>query len=524
VCGDETPAETAPKITYDDQVRPILRQHCFTCHNQNDAKGGLALDNYARAIEGGSSGEVVVAEDLESSRLWALITHEEEPYMPPAQPQLPEDQLALIRQWIEGGLLQNAGASAKAKKKSVQLAAPTAGGGRPEGPVAMPEQLRHEPMVLTARAAAVSALAGSPWAPLVAVAGQQQVVLYHADTARLLGILPFPEGIPHVLRFSRDGALLLVAGGHGARLGIAALYDVKTGQRLATVGDELDVVLAADISPDLTRIALGGPQRIVRVYATESGDLVHEIRKHTDWIYSVAYSPDGVLLATADRSNGLFVWEADTAREYLDLRGHTDAVTDLAWRSDGNVLASSSLDGSVRLWEMNEGREVGRISAHGGGVQSLAFAWDGRLATAGRDRVAKLWDAELKPLQTFPEFPEPALKVALASDGQRVVAGDWSGDVRMWKSDTAEQIATLAPNPPPLTLQIAQHQAAIQQARSDLETAQSALATARTPEASAESLAAPQAAVDAAQAKLAALEAELAEREAELAKMTNSGS
>jgi chromosome segregation ATPase len=135
-----------------------------------------------------------------------------------------------------------------------------------------------------------------------------------------------------------------------------------------------------------------------------------------------------------------------------------------------------------------------------------------------------LWDAELKPLQTFPEFPEPALKVALASDGQRVVAGDWSGDVRMWKSDTAEQIATLAPNPPPLTLQIAQHQAAIQQARSDLETAQSALATARTPEASAESLAAPQAAVDAAQAKLAALEAELAEREAELAKMTNSGS
>ncbi len=75
-------------------------------------------------------------------------------------------------------------------------------------------------------------------------------------------------------------------------------------------------MLAADINHDLTRIALGGPGKVVRIYATDTGELLHEIKKHTDWIYAVRFSPDGVLLATADRSNGLFVWEADTAREY----------------------------------------------------------------------------------------------------------------------------------------------------------------------------------------------------------------
>jgi hypothetical protein len=59
------------------------------CHNQNEKKGGLALDNYAAVMEGGSSGEVVFAGDLDSSRLWALVNHDEEPYMPPNQDRSP---------------------------------------------------------------------------------------------------------------------------------------------------------------------------------------------------------------------------------------------------------------------------------------------------------------------------------------------------------------------------------------------------------------------------------------------------
>lgn len=442
--GDDQ--EPAP-ITYDDHVRPILREHCFTCHNQNDSRGGLALDSYARVIEGGSGGEVVFEGDLDSSRLWALVNHDEEPVMPPGQDKLADAKLRILRDWINGGLLENSGSTAKAPKKTLAVAAVTTTG-RPEGPVAMPEDVPMEPVVVTARAAAVSALAASPWAPVAAVAGQEQIVLYHTDDGRLLGILPFPEGIPYVLRFSRDGSHLLAGGGRGGSLGIAALYDVKTGERLMTVGDELDAVLAADISPDLGRIALGGPGRIVRIYSTRTGNLVHEIRKHTDWIYALQYSPDGVLLATADRSNGLFVWEADTAREYLELRGHTDAVTDVAWRLDSNLLASASRDGTVRLWEMNDGNQVARADAHGGGTHSVAFAHDGRVATAGEDRTVKLWDGSLKPIKALPSLAEPALRVVFSHDGQHVIGGDWSGVVRMWQAESAEPIADLPPNPP----------------------------------------------------------------------------
>jgi WD40 repeat protein len=74
------------------------------------------------------------------------------------------------------------------------------------------------------------------------------------------------------------------------------------------VGDELDTVLAADINSDHSAIALGGPQRMIRIFSTATGELLYQVKKHTDWVYGIRYSPDGVLLATSDRSNGLFVW------------------------------------------------------------------------------------------------------------------------------------------------------------------------------------------------------------------------
>ena len=79
------------------------------------------------------------------------------------------------------------------KKSSVNLALGSATLGKPEGPPPMPEYLSLEPSVVSNRAFALSAMATAPWSPIVAVAGQKQVLLYHTETLRLLGILPFPK-------------------------------------------------------------------------------------------------------------------------------------------------------------------------------------------------------------------------------------------------------------------------------------------------------------------------------------------
>ncbi len=515
--AEDAPTDAAAaKITYDDHVRPILREHCFSCHRQDSAKSDLALDSYAAVMRGGAGGEVVLSGDLESSRLWMLVSHQEEPKMPPMQDKLADAKLETIKGWILGGSLENSGSKAKVSNKPKLKMASTSGSARPEGPPPMPEGLSRQPVVYSPKTRAITALASSPWAPLVAVAGHKQISLYNTDSGDLLGILPYPEGVPHVLRFSRDGSLLLAGGGRGGQSGRVIVFDVKTGERAIEVGEEVDVVLAADINDDHSRIALGGPGRVVRIFDTADGKLLHEIRKHNDWIYAIEFSPDGVLLATGDRGGDLYVWEAETAREYQNLKAHTGAVNDVSWRLDSNVLASCGEDGTIRLWEMEAGQQVKNWGAHGGGCASVKFTHDGRLVSAGRDRQVRSWDAAGAAQVAFEAFPDVALRAVFSHDGARVIGGDWTGQVRMWNGADGAALAMLAMNPPTLDVAAATAATAAAEAQSAAATAAAALENAKqalaqkiaAAKTAGDQLAAAQAALTAAEAALKAVQAE----------------
>ncbi|MFO0938122.1 MAG: c-type cytochrome domain-containing protein, partial [Gemmataceae bacterium] len=383
------------KPTFEEDVAPILKQHCNGCHGNEKQRADLNLATYGKLMEGGSSGVVVKAGDSEGSRLFTLTAHKEEPKMPPKSARIPDAQIEIIKLWIDQGLRETSASKAMVSTKpKVDLSLKTVGKGKPAGPPPMPKagQLALDPPNRGRRPGAVLALAASPWAPLIAVGGVKQVLLYHSDTGDLLGVLPFEHGQINTIRFSRNAKLLLVAGGRGGQAGKAVLYDVETGKKVTEVGNETDAILAADISADQSQIAVGGPSKIVRCYSTADGSVLREIKKHTDWVTAVEFSPDGVLLASGDRNGGAFVWEANTGREFHTLRGHTAMITDLSWRSDSNVLASGSEDTTIRLWEMENGNQIKSWGAHGGGVESVKFAMDGNLASTGRDRVTKTWN------------------------------------------------------------------------------------------------------------------------------------
>lgn len=444
------------KVTYTDHVLPIFRARCLACHNPDKKSGSLDLTNFTALGQGGSSGAVIEAGDISSSYLWQLVNHESQPFMPPNAEKIPEAELAVLKKWIEGGALETKTSKVMVKKKSnVEFALSFAPNGRPEGPPPMPSRLSLEPVVTTGSTTAVSALAASPWAPLVAVAGQRQILLHSTQTFELAGALPFPEGIPHVLRFSRSGQLLMAAGGKGAASGRVVAFNVKNGDRVFEVGEELDAVLGADISADHKFICLGGPSRMVRIYSTETGEALFQMKKHTDWITAVGFSPDGVLVATGDRNGGVFVWETETGREYLALRGHTGAITGFAWRKDSNVLATSSEDSTIKLWELENGGNIKNWGAHGGGASGVWFTRDDQIVSVGRDRSAKLWDQNGGSIRVFEAFNDLALQVTFCDETKRVIAGDWTGLIRAWDAGDGKRVAEFNANPPKLEQRLA---------------------------------------------------------------------
>jgi hypothetical protein len=445
------PAFADPKKpTYDDDVLPILKQHCVNCHGNDKQKSGLNLATFAALKQGGAGGDVLKPGDPDKSRVFTLTAHKEEPKMPPSGQKIPDAQIEILRLWVEQGGRENAGSkAAMPDKPKVNVALSTVAKGKPDGPPPMPPagKLKSDPLVVARRPGAVLALAASPWAPLVAVGGQKQVLLYHADTGDFLGSLPFDHGQINSLKFSRNGKLLLAAGGRGGASGKAVLFNVETCEKVTEVGIETDSLLAADISSDQKFIAVGSPSKLVRIYSTSDGSVLHEVKKHTDWVTAVEFSPDGVLLATGDRNGGLFVWEANTAREFHTLRGHTAMISDVSWRDDSNVLASSSEDGTVRLWEMENGGQIKNWAAHGGGAAAVRFSHDGKLASTGRDRLTKVWDGNGALQKQFEPLADLGLRVAFTHDNTKVVGGDWAGSLKTWTVADAKLVATADTNP-----------------------------------------------------------------------------
>lgn len=482
LCGSSPARADGKNPTYVDDVVPIFRQHCLSCHGNDQQKGDLNLANYSDVQKGGASGTVVVPGNPDKSRLFILTDHREEPKMPPKGDKIPAEKLALLKLWIEQGAKETASSKVNipaAPKTDIGLKSVVKG--RPEGPPPMPAvgKLKLDPVVVARRPGAVVALAASPWAPLVAVGGQKQVILYDTDIGHLLGVLPFDHGQINCIKFSRNGKLLLVAGGRGGQSGKAVLYKVETGEKVLEVGNaESDAILAADVSADQSQIAVGGPGKMIRVYNTLDGSVLREIKKHTDWVTAVEYSPDGVLLATGDRNGGLFVWEAFTGREYFGLRGHTGTITDLSWRDDSNVLASSSEDTTIKLWEMENGGNIKSWGAHGGGAASVRFTHDGKIASTGRDKVTKLWDQNGAAQKSFEAFPDLGLRVAVTHDNGKVIAGDWSGQVKSWTVADAKLQATLDANPPPVAERLKQAEAFLVTATAAVAPAQANLTAA----------------------------------------------
>lgn len=433
-------------VTYKDDVLPILRKHCVNCHNPDKATSDLNVMSYQTLLAGGASGEAVSAGKPDQSLLYRVVAHLDEPTMPPKQPKIPDAELVTLKRWIELGAPDTMVGAAKNASRKVELDLAAVTVGKPEGPPPMPKALPGVNLPKTLRAHPVTALAASPWAPLVAVAGHERILLYHSESLERIGELPFPERIPYVLKFSRNGKILLAAGGRGASSGKVVLFDVETGNRLAEIGDEVDVVLAADLSPDHKLVALGGPGKLVKIYDTATGELRHRMKKHTDWVTALEFSPNGELLATGDRNGGAFIWEAASGGIVFTLGDHRDAITDMSWRADSQMLATSSEDGRVILWYAEDGFPTRSINAHAAtanprttsprnrlpGVLAVKYANGGLFCTVGRDNSARLWRTDGNQLAKLEGFSDLPSRIVFSHDGERVIAGDYAGRVLVW--------------------------------------------------------------------------------------------
>ena len=102
-------AGTFAKVSFNWEIRPILSEHCFSCHgfDAKHRKADLRLDTREGALADNDGVRAIIPGDPAKSELWKrLLSQDAEEVMPPPEahkPKLTAKQLATLRTWIEEG-------------------------------------------------------------------------------------------------------------------------------------------------------------------------------------------------------------------------------------------------------------------------------------------------------------------------------------------------------------------------------------------------------------------------------------
>ena len=104
VSFEETDEKEGAKF-FTENILPVLKDSCISCHGEDEQESGLRLDSRDAVLKGGDRGEIIDKEDPDSSLLLSALKFREECelQMPP-DGKLDDEVIEAFKKWIEMGL------------------------------------------------------------------------------------------------------------------------------------------------------------------------------------------------------------------------------------------------------------------------------------------------------------------------------------------------------------------------------------------------------------------------------------
>ncbi|MCB9916400.1 MAG: protein kinase [Planctomycetes bacterium] len=259
------------------------------------------------------------------------------------------------------------------------------------------EELHLAPGAALPKGALVLSCEASPDGELLALGlGDRSLrVVRAADGVEVLRRVDL-ERSPLFLRFSEDGARLLVAG-----QGREAWVVEVDGARWTRLGDDSRrggvqrPLRGADLSPDGRLVATIDSDGDLRLWDAATGGFERALRNpHGAALTAVAFDPTSTRVATAGKDQSVRLWDAETLEALHVLRGHRTAPQALAFHPDGTRLASGGSNGEVRLWSLESGESLLELVGLRGAALDLEFDGFGeRLVGVGPESGIVVWES-----------------------------------------------------------------------------------------------------------------------------------
>jgi WD40 repeat protein/serine/threonine protein kinase len=274
------------------------------------------------------------------------------------------------------------------------------------------------------------------------------VHVWDVATHRVKHIIRVGDGIKETA-FSANGRLMAYSDGNGVVVLDTATFQVRRESR----GYE---PRRFGLSPNCQLLAFKTFEGRVRLWWLPSGREVavlhdpliprHRSTEVFNILLPVKFIRNGRQLATANLQS-ISLWPMEVP-EKLVLEGHEGGVTGLAFNPNGRLLASAGKDKVVRIWDVLTGELRRTLRTFHGAVGAVAFSPDGKfLAATDSPLGIQLWNTSSWVSPTFVKDPLPIRSIGFSPDGKLFAASDGaerdgSGNVKIWRVHWDEPPAT----------------------------------------------------------------------------------
>jgi ankyrin repeat protein len=113
------PPAVSRKVDYKQDIQPLLAQKCYSCHGPEVQQAGLRLDLRQNALRGGDYGPVIKIGDSAGSKLIRRLVDGDGGLQMPPDGALSNEEIGLLRAWIDQGAEFRTDIIAEAPRKPV---------------------------------------------------------------------------------------------------------------------------------------------------------------------------------------------------------------------------------------------------------------------------------------------------------------------------------------------------------------------------------------------------------------------
>ena len=242
-----------------------------------------------------------------------------------------------------------------------------------------------------------------------------------------------------------EGTMLVSAGPSGA-----FVWDQGTASFTRTVDGNAAPVTAVAVSQDGRHYLTADIDITLRSASGEPATPFSRFTGHTRPVADLAFSPDAKRFASASEDNTVRVWSVESGGELNRFTVPGALQTTVLFTPDGGHLisADTSLTNNVRLWNLAAGVQVRTFGRHLGQAPALALVSSNLLATAGDDRVVRVWNWDTGELvRELTAAPERIHSLVVPTAQDRILAGCASGLVLAWASTSGDSLPGVTLDP-----------------------------------------------------------------------------